>query len=175
MFVRRRRWNSLKLLLWFLFQHPRLFSPTIILQEYSGDTFQQAREGSLKRRRVLIIVAVGILASIVAVVLWAKGSRDTVLDGTLQWGFEESAFFPDGDCSKKPFWWEWPNQLDSDLDAKWKALGKPTALRVKVRGNLSAFGLHGHLGAYRREVLPTTLISASPASRCQWTWVKGTR
>src|SRR5438477_13131255 len=26
MFVRRRRWNSLKLLLWFLFQHPRLFS-----------------------------------------------------------------------------------------------------------------------------------------------------
>src|SRR6059036_273614 len=26
MFVRRRRWNSLRLLLWFLFQHPRLFS-----------------------------------------------------------------------------------------------------------------------------------------------------
>jgi len=65
-----------------------LFSPTIILQEYSGDTFQQVREGSLRRRRVLIIVAVGILASIVAVVLWAKGSRATVLDGTLQWGCE---------------------------------------------------------------------------------------
>jgi hypothetical protein len=28
MFVRRRRWNSLKLLLWFLFQQPLLFSTT---------------------------------------------------------------------------------------------------------------------------------------------------
>ena len=29
MFIRRRRWNSLKLLLWFLFQHPRLITPVI--------------------------------------------------------------------------------------------------------------------------------------------------
>ena len=87
-------------------------------------------------------------------------------------GFEESAFFPDGDCSKKPFWWEYPNQLDKDVGAKWEALGKPPALRLVVRGNLSAFGLHGHLGAYRREVQPIALISVAPASRCRWTWVK---
>jgi hypothetical protein len=104
------------------------------------------------KRRVLIIIAVG--AFVIAVVFWGKGRRDIVLDGTLQRGFEESAFFPDGDCSNKPFWWDWPNNLDSDLDAKWKALGKPPALRVKIRGNLSAFGTHGHLGAYRREVQP---------------------
>jgi hypothetical protein len=133
------------------------------------------REGNtVARRRVLIIIAVGVAACVIAVVFWGKGRRDIVLDGTLQWGFEESAFFPGGDCSNKPFWWEWPNNRDSDLDAKWKALGKPTALRVKVRGNLSAFGMHGHLGAYRREVQPITLISVSPASRCQWTWVKDT-
>jgi hypothetical protein len=152
------------------------FTTVITLQECSLYTFQETRrQHTVARRRVLIIVAVGIAASIVAVVFWAKGSRDMVLDGTLQRGFEESVFFRDGDCSNKPFWWEWPNQLDSDLDARWKSLGKPTALRVKVRGNLSSIGLHGHLGAYRREVQPVTLISVSSASPCQWTWVKETQ
>src|SRR2546430_1912452 len=36
MFVRRRRWNSLKLLLWFLFQHPRLISPVVSLPALIG-------------------------------------------------------------------------------------------------------------------------------------------
>jgi hypothetical protein len=126
-------------------------------------------------RRILISLAAVIVVSTVAGVFWAKGSRNVVFDGTVQWGFEESAFFPNSDCSKEPFWWQWPNQLDSDLDAKWKALGRPHALRVKVRGNLSAFGMHGHLGAYRREIQPITLISVDTASRYQWTWVKGTQ
>jgi len=60
------------------------------------------REGNLKKRRVLIIVAVGIFASIVAVLFLAKGRRDTVLDGTLQWGFEESAFSPTATARKSP-------------------------------------------------------------------------
>jgi hypothetical protein len=124
------------------------------------------------RRRVLIIIAVGVAACVVAVVFWITGRNDIVLDGTLQTSFEESAFFRNGDCSKEPFWLEWPNQLDSDLDAKWKTLGKPTALRVKLRGNLSSCGVHGDLGAYRREVQPITLLSVSPASRCQWQWWK---
>ena len=75
----------------------------------------------MARRRVLIIIAVGVAACVVALVFWGKGRRDIVLDGTLQWGFEESAFFPNGDCSIKPLWWEWPNNRDGDLDAKWKA------------------------------------------------------
>ena len=130
----------------------------------------------MARRRVLIIIAVGVAVCLVAVVFWGKGRRDIVLDGTLQWGFEESAFFPDGDCSKKPFWWKGPNNnRDTDLDAKWKALRKPTALHVQLRGSLSSIGMHGHLGAYRREVQPITLLSVSSASRCQWTWVKGAR
>jgi hypothetical protein len=124
---------------------------------------------------VLTIAVIGIVGSIVAVCFWAKGERDVMLKGTLQWGFEESAFFPDGDCSSRPFWWEWPNQHDSDLDARWKALGKPAALSVTFRGNLSAFGPHGHLGAYRREVQPIKLISVDSASRCQWTWAKEAR
>ena len=129
----------------------------------------------MTRRPILIIIAVTLTACVFALVFWAKGSRDIVLDGTLQRGFEESAFFLDGDCSNKPFWWEWPNQLDTDLDAKWKALGQPSALRVRVRGNLSSLGWHGHLGVYRRQVQPIALISVSSASRCQWSWVKQER
>jgi len=125
----------------------------------------------VKRTRIQIVVGV-ITAIMVVFVLWAKGSRDTVLTGTFQWGFEESAFFADGDCSKKPFWWKYPNQLDKEVSVKWESLGKPPALRLVVRGNLSAFGAHGHLGAYRREVEPIALISATPALRCKWSWIK---
>lgn len=112
------------------------------------------------------ILAVAIASLFIA--LWARGRRNVVLEGTLQWGFEQSAFFPDGDCSKKPFWWEWPNQHDNDLNTKWQALGKPDALRVKMRGNVTRIGMYGHLGQYRREVQPVEVISVSPASRCRW-------
>jgi hypothetical protein len=80
------------------------------------------------RRRFLSTIAAGVAACVIAVVLWGKGRRDIVLDGTLQRGFEESAFFPDGDCSNKPYWWEWPNNRDSDLDAKWESLGKANCI-----------------------------------------------
>jgi hypothetical protein len=136
------------------------------------------------RRRILKTSFVGAAACVIAIVFWAR-SHYVVLDGTLQFGFEESAFFPKGDCSNTPFWWEWRspsdspegsmwawwrnrNKLNNDLDLKWKALGKPAAMRVKVRGYQSSEGRHGHLGFYRREFQPIALISVSPASRCQW-------
>ena len=125
----------------------------------------------MQRTRIQIVAGV-IVVLIISLVLWAKGSRAALLSGSFQWGFEESAFFLDSDCSRKPFWWEYPNRLDKEVGAKWEALGKPTALRLVVRGNVSAFGAHGHLGAYRREVQPIALISVAPASRCRWTWVK---
>jgi hypothetical protein len=124
------------------------------------------------KRRILNTILVGVAVCVIAVVFWARGRHDVILDGTLQWSFEESAFFPNGDCSSKPFWWEWPNELDDSLRVKWQALGKPAALRVKVRGNLSWLGSHGHLGAYRREIQPIALVSVSPASRCEWWWGK---
>lgn len=139
-------------------------------QGRSRGTFQ-AQGDAVSRTRIQIVAGVTV-ALILVLVLWAKGSRDTVLSGTFQWGFEESAFFPDGDCSKQPYWWEYPNQLDKDIGAKWESLGKPPALHLVVRRNLSAFGVHGHLGAYRREVQPIALISVAPASRCRWTCVK---
>ena len=120
----------------------------------------------MKRRPALLIGAICMIA--LSLWAWARGRHDVVLNGTIQFSFEESAFFPNGDCSNIPFWWEYPNPLDKEIAAKWEGLRKPAALRVTVRGNLSAVGMHGHLGGYLREVQPVALISVSPATRCEW-------
>ena len=110
-------------------------------------------------------VMLGILA--VATVFWAKGSSNVVMEGTLQRGFEHSDFYSNGHCSKKPFWWQWPNELDSDLNAGWKAIGTADSLHVTVRCNVSSVGMHGHLGGYLREIQPLEIISIGPANRCR--------
>src|SRR5450631_2807603 len=119
---------------------------------------------NMMRRGTLRKILVAFAICVIAIVFWARGRRDIVLEGTLQWSFEESAFFPNSDCSKQPFWWAYPNRLDNELGAKWEALGKPAALHITVRGDLSAVGMHGHLGGYLREVQPVALISISPTS-----------
>ncbi len=119
------------------------------------------------KRRVTIVGSTVIVILVVASAFWAKGSRNIVLEGTFQRGFEQSDFYPNGDCSKKPFWWEWPNELDSDLNARWKTIGTSGALHVKVRCNVSSVGMHGHLGAYLREIQPLEIISMGPAARCR--------
>ena len=119
------------------------------------------------KRPAAIVGSALIIILIIASMFWAKGRRSIVLEGTLQRGFEQSAFYPNGDCSKKPFWWQWPNDLDSDLNARWKAIGTSGALHVKVRCDVSSVGMHGHLGAYIREIQPLEIISISTATRCR--------
>ncbi|HEY2913660.1 MAG TPA: hypothetical protein VGK21_09900 [Candidatus Angelobacter sp.] len=97
---------------------------------------------------------------------WAGGRREVLLDGTYESGFEASAFFPDGNCSKKPFWFHWPDERDYDMDARIKALEFPAALRVKLVANVSRLGQYGHLGGYPREVWPIKIISVDPAPPC---------
>lgn len=88
------------------------------------------------------------------------------LDGTVETGSEQSAFFPDGDCSRKPFWFRWPDERDYDMNARILALRFPDALRVKLIANVSRLGTYGHLGAYPREVWPIKIISVNPAPPC---------
>jgi hypothetical protein len=117
------------------------------------------------------VVVVGVAASLLlALLFWVRGRHGVILEGTYQTSFEESAFFVNGDCSRKPIWWQWPNGLDADLQEQRRALGNPEAMHVKVRANLSSIGAYGHLGAYRREVDPIILISADATSRCRWSW-----
>ena len=122
------------------------------------------------KRRVLIVTVAILVVCLLSLILWARGRHNVLLEGTLQWGFEESAFFPDGDCSTTPFWWSANGRTSTtnDLTARWQALRQHGALHVKLIGNLSWVGMHGHLGQYRREVQPIELISVGAASRCRW-------
>jgi hypothetical protein len=52
------------------------------------------------------------------------------------------------------------------MNARIIALGIPEALHVKLIANVSRFGRHGHLGAYRREVWPINVISVDSAPPC---------
>ncbi len=121
---------------------------------------------NLARRRALFVLLAVAVVCLLFLAFWAGGRREVPLDGTFQGGFEQSAFFPYGDCSKKPFWFKYPDEREYDMNARIKALGYPAALRVKLIGNVSRLGKYGHLGAYPREVWPIRIISVDPAQPC---------
>jgi|ERR1051325_5472547 hypothetical protein len=117
----------------------------------------------VKRRTLFAVLAIaGVCLLFLA--WWAGGRRAVLLDGTYESGFETSAFFPDGDCSKKPFWFQWPDNYD--MSARIRALKYPSAVRVKLIGNVSRLGKYGHLHGYPREVWPIKIISVDPAPPC---------
>lgn len=95
-----------------------------------------------------------------------------LLEGTYQGGFETSAFLPDGDCSKRPFWFNWSEEDDYDVGARIKALGYPEALHVRLIGDVSRLGKYGHMHAFHREVWAIKIISVDPAPAC---WPGGPR
>ncbi len=114
---------------------------------------------------IIVFVPLGLL--VVAIVFWAKGSSNVMLEGTLQQGFEESDFYPNGDCSKHPLWWVSHNQrLNDDLDASREKI-RAKALHVKVRCRVSSTGMHRYLGGYFREIEPLEIVSIGPAPRCR--------
>lgn len=121
---------------------------------------------SWAKRRTLGAMLVITGVCLLSLAFWAGGRREVALQGTYESGFEHSAFFPDGDCSKKPFWFHWPDDDDYDMNARIKALGYPAALRVKLIGNVSRLGKYGHLSAYPREVWSIKIISVDPAPPC---------
>ena len=118
-----------------------------------------------KRRTLIALLSIAVVCfSFLA--FWAAGRREISLEGTFQGGYETSAFFPDGDCSRRPFWFNWPDEHVYDVDARIKALGYPNALRLKFIGKVSELGAHGHLGSYPREVWPIKVISVDAAPPC---------
>jgi|SRR6185312_8142714 hypothetical protein len=118
-----------------------------------------------KRKTLIALLSITVVCfSFIA--FWAGGRHAVLLEGTYQGGFEMSAFFPDGDCSKKPFFFRWPDEDDYDMGARDRALGYPAALHVKLIGNVSRLGRYGQMGAYRREVWPIKVISVDAAPAC---------
>lgn len=119
-----------------------------------------------KRRTLIALLSIAVVCfSFLA--FWAAGRRAVSLEGTYEGGFETSSFFPGGDCSRRPFSFNWPDEDVYDMNARIKALGYPEALHVQLIGNLSWLGRYGHLGSYRREVWPIKVISVDAAPACR--------
>ena len=123
----------------------------------------------LKAGSILItVVAVVLICSLLFVLSRRRG---TTMEGIHQTGPEQSVFFVDGDCSKAPFWFTWPDQLDEDSEKKLRSVvGRPEALRLKLRANVSPKGKYGHLGGFTREVEVIKVISVDAAKPCPSPW-----
>jgi hypothetical protein len=123
----------------------------------------------MTRRSIYVAVASVILLAASLSILYARGRREVALEGIVQWSFEESAFYKDGDCSIRPWWFNESDAgpiLQKGLGKRWDSLGKPAAIHIKFSGNVSWLGRYGHLGKYSREVLPISIEEVSRASRC---------
>ena len=116
----------------------------------------------MNRKTVIAVLMVTVLC-IFALIAVRKGAgrRNVTLTGIAQWSFEESAFFPGINCSRTPFWWnenDAPIEFRNEMWRRWQDLGKPNAVKVSVRADLTSVGQYGHLGQYRREIKPLALI-----------------
>jgi hypothetical protein len=115
--------------------------------------------------------AIGLAAVLIVVgaMLIGCGHRMITIDGVLQHGFEKSDFYNRGDCSHKP-WWFNGTEADATFNTafrkQWDSLGRPAALQIWFVGNISSIGRYGHLGNYRREVIPVQLLEVSSSQGC---------
>jgi len=124
---------------------------------------------AMTRRSIYLTVASVFLLAASLSILYARGRRAVALEGIVQWSFEESAFYRDGNCSIRPWWFNESDagrKFQEGLGKRWDLLGKPAAIHIKFTGDVSWLGRHGHLGKYSREVLPISIDEISPASRC---------
>ena len=120
----------------------------------------------LSQTRVGVLAVLTVCLFCVVILARPRGAR--TLKGIYQTGPEQSAFFVDGDCSKRPFWFTWPDQLDKDSEKRLWSVGRPEALRLKVRASVSPEGKYGHLQGYPREVQVLEVISVDAATPCPW-------
>jgi hypothetical protein len=106
---------------------------------------------------------VGLILS--CTLLACPGHQPMLIDGILQRGFEKSDFYDRGDCSSAPWWFDLIRAGDP-LNKQWSSLGRPAAVRIRFVGTISPIGSYGHLGYYRRQVIPTQILSVTESSGC---------
>jgi hypothetical protein len=99
--------------------------------------------------------------------MWARGESNQTYTGTVEWGFEVSAFHPNGNCSRPAYWFDSDTPGGGEILQRWLDLGRPRAMRVTFVGDLSSLGRWGHIGGYIRQIRAVKLIDASAAdARC---------
>jgi hypothetical protein len=130
-----------------------------------------SRTKILLMQRVSKYRAIGSAAVLilVGVMLIGCGHRMVAIDGVFQHGFEKSDFYDRGDCSRKPWWFsraEADTAFNTTFQKQWELIGRPAAVHIRFVGNISSIGRYGHLGYYRREVVPVRLLELSLSQGC---------
>lgn len=115
---------------------------------------------AFKRFRVLFSLAV--LAFTVLLALQIRGSHDAEFEGVWEHGFEHSDFFVAGDCQRPRYWLSGSEEFYSQV----RALGNPTAVRVRFKGTTTRMGSYGHLGQYLREIQVAKVITIEASRPC---------
>jgi hypothetical protein len=103
---------------------------------------------------------------VAALFFQARGTHNKEYDGTWEFGFERSAFYPGGGCWRPPYWLEPTSEL-SGPSGKLEALSNPSAVRIKFIGDTSWVGPYGHLCGYMREIRVVRVIDVQAAQPCR--------
>lgn len=137
----------------------------------------------MRNRRLLIPIALVLVlclcvacVTVVAAILYLRpqnvittGPTSGEFSGYYSSGFEVSSFVSCDNPNEQ--WWLGADPATRFYD-RYNALtggpppGNYAAVYVRFRGNLTAPGLYGHLGAYTREVYVTELLEMSVGGTC---------
>lgn len=92
------------------------------------------------------------------------GEDETSYSGLYRQGFEQSDFYPDS--RDGPWWFAWEGDVWEQIEPFMTGEGRGVSavVRMTVAGQLSDEGRYGHLGAYKRELIATRIISIEPSS-----------
>ncbi|MBL9098018.1 MAG: hypothetical protein JNK07_13895 [Alphaproteobacteria bacterium] len=115
----------------------------------------------LTRRTMMIATPLALAAAAAATRAVAQSATYT---GTYVDGFEVQSFIAEG--SKEAWWLEGSTDVMTALRAPRPAERKSFSayrIRATVEGTLSEPGAYGHLGAYKRKLTVTRVISAAMA------------
>jgi hypothetical protein len=113
---------------------------------------------------LVVVVVVGF----VIVPLRRSGeARETIFEGIVDWGGLHTSFYPGGNCFATPYWYVGAKVLSADLNVRREKTGKPHAMWVKFRGDVSVVGTDTRDGGqYFREIQSTEIIDTRAAEGC---------
>jgi hypothetical protein len=116
-------------------------------------------ELSMSRSQVAALITIAVVAG-----CSENGPRDGTFSGVYVYGFETSSFTP---CRSGDSWWLSDPENLIQLPAP-DPPGFESSAFLRVRGRRSAEGQHGHLGAYRYEIVVRELLvqDADTAGKC---------
>ena len=113
------------------------------------------------RNRVVRLTMAALLITLAGwLAITGRSEEQRVFVGTYEYGFERSAFYPNGNCWQPPYW------MDGFAPAL-HGLENSPAVKVAFVGDATSLGGYGHMGTYVRRVHVNRVISTEPAQPCR--------